>query len=194
MSEITELEYATCKLEMLLAAIIEASICLKYYHPVVPFEEVAYDWNIPVETLKDYLSGTYPFTLKELSRSVLQGLVITTGLLILMYYLIQSGSSEIHTRTMVFTTLVIANILLTLTGRSNQETILKTIRYKNNLVPIIIGITLLLLTIALFFPPAMKIFEFESISIANFLTCTLVAVLSVVWIEFYKAIAYRFGN
>lgn len=66
MSQITELEYATCKLEMLLAARIECNICLKYYHPVVPFEEVAVDWGITVDTLESYLSGTHPFSLKEI--------------------------------------------------------------------------------------------------------------------------------
>jgi Ca2+-transporting ATPase len=126
------------------------------------------------------------FTWRELSGSVLQGLGITTGLMVMLYFLTLNGSSEIHARTMVFTALVISNILLTLTGRSATENIFKTIRYKNNLIPIAISITIILLIFTLTLPPVMQLFEFESISFYDLLLCALVAFLSVMWVELRK--------
>lgn len=64
MKEITELEYATCKLEMLLAANIERYASLKYLSYVHFAEELEVDVN----TVYEYLSGTHPFTLKELCK------------------------------------------------------------------------------------------------------------------------------
>lgn len=126
------------------------------------------------------------FTWKELSGSVVQGLVIAAALLGLMFYLTATGSDETHTRTMVFTAMVISNIMLTLTGRSDTQTIFTTIRYKNILMPVIIIITVMILAVALLFQPVMNIFEFESISASDVLICTLVALVGVVWIEGYK--------
>ncbi len=126
------------------------------------------------------------FTWSELSRSVLQGAMLTGGLMILFYLLVEDGYSEILTRTMIFTTLVFANILLTLAGRSISDPIYKTITYRNNLIPIVIGITILLLSLSLLWKPAMQIFEFESLSIIQILICAGMAAVSVLWIDLYK--------
>lgn len=66
MSQITELEYATCRLEMLLAANIErrAAICYdlgRYAHA-----EFARDLGVTEDVVESYLSGTHPFPLKEI--------------------------------------------------------------------------------------------------------------------------------
>ena len=64
MREITELEYATSKVEMLLAAKIENFGYCKYLI-AADFQK---DLGIDNDTLDSYLSGTYPFTLKELCK------------------------------------------------------------------------------------------------------------------------------
>src|SRR5690606_16848807 len=53
-------------------------------------------------------------TWRELSISILQGLAITAGVLAVYQYAVSSGLNEDTTRTMVFTTLIAANIFLTL--------------------------------------------------------------------------------
>jgi Ca2+-transporting ATPase len=131
------------------------------------------------------------FTWRELSRSVIQGAVITVGLLGLMYFLIENGASEIHTRTIVFSSLVLSNILLTLTGRSVHEGIFKTIRYRNRMVPVIIALTLILLTFSISLPPVLHIFEFETINLTDMAICFSVAAGSVLWIEVYKITGSR---
>ncbi len=126
------------------------------------------------------------FTWKELSASVIQGLTIAAVLLGFFYYLMSQDNSETYTRTMVFTALVLSNVMLTLTGRSTTKTVFTTIRYKNNLVPSIIAITLAILAAALYFQPAMNIFEFVSLTAADILLCALVALGGVIWMEGYK--------
>ncbi|MFM7078783.1 MAG: cation-translocating P-type ATPase [Bacteroidota bacterium] len=85
------------------------------------------------------------FTWKELGGSILKGLAITSVLLLLLFLMMTNGYPENETRTVVFIALVISNILLTFTGRSDTESILKTIRYKNHLIPIMAAATLALL-------------------------------------------------
>ena len=126
------------------------------------------------------------FTWKELSMSTLQGLVITCGLLFVLYFAIQSAMDENSARAMVFTTLVFSNVLLTLTGRSIKHTVLTTIRYKNNLIPLVILATLLMLALSLYYAPAQFIFGFTPVSIKHLFICFTTAVISVLWIELYK--------
>ncbi len=72
------------------------------------------------------------FTWSELSLSISQGIIIALGLLGMHYYAVHSNLDEAITRTLIFTTLIFSNVLLTLTGRSRNHTALKTIGYKNH--------------------------------------------------------------
>jgi len=131
-------------------------------------------------------NSTNLFTWRELSMSTLQGLVITSALLLILYFAIQSSFNEESARTMVFTTLIFSNILLTLTGRSQSHSLFSAMRHKNRLVPLIIFITLSILAISLYYPPARSIFGFNYLSNKNLLICFATAAVSVLWIELYK--------
>jgi Ca2+-transporting ATPase len=126
------------------------------------------------------------FTWKELSTSVLQGLGITLGLMLLFYYSIKSSMTETDSRTIVFTTIIFSNILLTLTGRSKSQSLFASFKNKNYLVPVIIIITLSILALSLYYPPAQSIFAFNQLSIKNMVICFSTAAISVLWIELYK--------
>ena len=82
------------------------------------------------------------FNWKELSISIIQGLVITIGTLFVYRYSVIKGYDEALTRTMTFTVLIAANIFLTLINRSFYYSILTTLKYKNNMVLFIIFITI----------------------------------------------------
>ena len=58
------------------------------------------------------------FSYRELALSIVQGLVITLAVLAIYQYGIYRGYDEMATRTLVFTTLITANVLLTLVNRS----------------------------------------------------------------------------
>ena len=131
------------------------------------------------------------FNLKELTLSIVQGLVITAGLLYILNYAIESSLNENISRTLVFTTIVCSNIFLTLTGRSKVYTIFTTIKYKNKLLYVVILVTFLILFSSLTFSPLMNVFQFEPITVIQFMYCLTVAFISVIWVEVYK---FFFGN
>ncbi len=123
---------------------------------------------------------------KELTTSIVQGLAITTGALIAYQYAAQQGFSESTTRTMVFTVLMAANIFLTLVNRSFYYSILTTLKYKNNLVPLIIGITMTITIVLLFVGPFTRFFTFEMLNLSQLSISIGAGFLSVIWYELVK--------
>jgi P-type Ca2+ transporter type 2C len=127
------------------------------------------------------------FSWHELSTSIIQGLVITAGVLLVYQYGVQQQVGEAVTRTMVFVTLISANIFLTLVNRSFYFSILTTARYKNNLVLLIISITVLLMTSLLVVPSFTRFFRFESLSTYQLVVSAITGFISVIWYEGVKA-------
>ncbi len=126
------------------------------------------------------------FNLKEITISIIQGLVITLGLLFVYQYCVSENCTENVTRTVVFLTLIASNIFLTLANRSFYYSIFTTIRYKNNLVLIIIGTTILFTTLLLFIPVFSHFFMFDTVSPLQIGMSILMGFVSVFWIELYK--------
>lgn len=123
---------------------------------------------------------------KELSISILQGLMITAGILFVYQFTVQQGGDEPTTRAMVFTTLIFANILLSLTNRSFKYSILETLKYKNKLFPIVIRATLILLFAILYIPSLAVFFRLVGLSFQELGIALLIAIVSVLWFEGYK--------
>jgi Ca2+-transporting ATPase len=126
------------------------------------------------------------FSWRELTTSIIQGLIITIGTLLTYQYAVHQGYNEPVTRAMVFVSLVTANIFLTLVNRSFFYSIIATMRYKNNLVPLVIGITILLTGLLLYVKPLTKFFEFEHLRLAQLFISMGVGFVSVVWFELVK--------
>ncbi|WP_298121640.1 cation-translocating P-type ATPase [Flavobacterium sp.] len=126
------------------------------------------------------------FNLKEITISIIQGLIITLGLLFMYQYCVQNDFTESYTRTSIFLTLIASNIFLTLENRSFYYSIFTTIYYKNNLVLMIVGVTLILTSLLLFVPIFSKFFLFEMVDYKQIGFSILIAFVSVIWIEFYK--------
>ncbi len=123
---------------------------------------------------------------KELSISIVQGLLITLGVLVAYQLTVQNGGDEGTTRAMVFTTLVFANILLSLVNRSFVYSIFESFKYKNNLFPIIIGATLVLLFAILYIPLFADFFQVTGLNFQELSFAFLIAAISVLWFEGYK--------
>lgn len=128
------------------------------------------------------------FNLKEITISIIQGLAITLGLLFVYQYCIRENCTENATRTIVFLTLIASNIFLTLANRSFYYSIFTTIKYKNNLVLLIIGVTLFITVLLLFVPQFSQFFMFDTVSIQHIGLSILVGGISVFWIEIYKGL------
>ncbi|RZA02055.1 MAG: cation-translocating P-type ATPase [Sphingobacteriaceae bacterium] len=126
------------------------------------------------------------FNWKELTTSIIQGLVITLGVLFIYQYAISAGQNEKVTRTMVFIVLIVANIGLTLVNRSFLFSVITTLKYRNNLVLIIIGITTTLALLLLYVKPLTNFFEFEILTSHQLLISIGTGLVSVMWYEIVK--------
>ena len=146
--------------------------------------------NEPMESnlmlLKPRPFTTTFFNFKEILMSIIQGLVITAGLLFVYQYCVRTGCTEAVTRTTIFLTIISANVFLTLANRSFYFSIFTTIRYRNNLVPMIIGITLAITALLLYVPAFSRFFLFDVVSGTQLGMSVLVGLVSVLWIEVYK--------
>jgi Ca2+-transporting ATPase len=146
--------------------------------------------NEPMET-NTMSQNPRPFTntffnWHELATSVFQGLVISGGTLVAYHFAVHQGCNEAVTRTMVFTTLISANIFLTLVNRSFYYSIFATLRYKNNLVPMIIGITIAITAMLLYLKPLATFFRFDGLSLYLLSVSVGLGFVSVIWFEFVK--------
>jgi P-type Ca2+ transporter type 2C len=133
------------------------------------------------------LSTTF-FNWKELSTSILQGLVITAGTLFVYQYSVSNGYSETLTRTMTFTVLIAANVFLTLINRSFYYSVLTTMKYKNNMVLFIVLITIAMVGLILYVKPLTDFFEFERLSGVQLFICVMIGFVVVIWYELVKLI------
>ncbi|MDQ7918016.1 cation-translocating P-type ATPase [Mesonia sp. MT50] len=129
--------------------------------------------------------------IKELAISIVQGLVITAGVLFAYQWAVQNGGNEETTRAMVFTTLIFANVWLSLVNRSFVYSIFESFKNKNNLFPLVIGATLVLLFSILYIPPFAKFFQVAELNIKELGIAMLIAAISVLWFEVYKWIKRR---
>ncbi|MBC8111348.1 MAG: cation-translocating P-type ATPase, partial [Verrucomicrobia bacterium] len=126
------------------------------------------------------------FNGKELTTSIIQGLIITGGTLFAYQYAVQQGLSESLTRTMVFTVLIAANILLTLVNRSFYYSVFTTLYYKNNLVLLVISLTLAITGLLIYVKPLAQFFKFEPLNLSQLGICVGIGFLSVIWFEIVK--------
>lgn len=126
------------------------------------------------------------FNLKELTTSIVQGLIISMGTLMMYQYAVRTGHDEASTRTMVFVVLISANIFLTLVNRSFYYSVIITATYKNNLIPLIIFITITLTALLLFVDPLTEFFEFRNLSGFELLISIALGFFTVIWFEVVK--------
>ncbi|MCO5253874.1 MAG: cation-translocating P-type ATPase [Bacteroidetes bacterium] len=123
---------------------------------------------------------------RELSISIIQGLMITVGVLFAYQLAVQNGASEETTRAIVFTTLIFANVFLSLTNRSFTYSLFESFKNKNTLFPLIIGSTLILLFAIVYIPVFSNFFHVSSLNLKDLGIAILIAMVSVLWFEVYK--------
>lgn len=127
------------------------------------------------------------FNPSELRITILQGLVITMGCLLAGYFAFNEGKNNESVRAYIFSTLIFSNIFLTLVNRSFRKHIWLTIQRKNNLIPIIIAISVSLLLMIHHIPFLNRIFMIQPLSLAELSVPLLLGAVSTLWIEFFKS-------
>jgi Ca2+-transporting ATPase len=132
-----------------------------------------------------FLKGT------ELMVSIVQGLAITAATLTIYQFGLQQQLSESLIRTLVFVTLISANVWLSLVNRSFYYSFIETLRYKNRLMPVVIAATIAMVAALLTIPPLINFFEFERPNWSQTGIAVVAGFVSVVWFEIVK-LARRF--
>ncbi|MEO6760135.1 MAG: cation-translocating P-type ATPase, partial [Saprospiraceae bacterium] len=133
-------------------------------------------------------AGVTLFSWKELGFSLLQGAVITAAVLFMYQVGIGQGKTETGVRSMVFATLVSANLFLTLANRSFRYALHRTLFYKNPVLPLILGISAALLLAILYIPFLTDLFQMQPLSAVDLGGCGLAGLVSVGWFEVWKAL------
>ncbi len=122
----------------------------------------------------------------ELRISLWQGLVITLGTLASYQIGVQHGFSEELVRSLVFATLIMANISLTFVDRSFTQSFLTAARNRNVVLRTVVLITLLALAITLYVPPVAALFDLAPLTLGQLVLAAAIGSASVAWFEVYK--------
>jgi Ca2+-transporting ATPase len=130
--------------------------------------------------------GSTFLSLKEMGISIIQGIVITIGILFVYQLTVQNGGDENLTRTMVFTTLVFSNIILSLVNRSFYYSVFTSLKNKNNMMVFANSATLLMLLLIIYVTPISQFFDVLPLNLNQIGICILVSSVSVGWIEIWK--------
>lgn len=131
------------------------------------------------------------FKWRELTTSIVQGLIICVGTLTTYQYSVIGGVSEELTRGLVFTTLISANIFLTLVNRSVTKPFWVSIRYRNPLIRVILFVTVSLTATILYVPLISEFFQVTAPTVGQLSICVFIGFLSVTWIDLLKIIKAR---
>lgn len=131
---------------------------------------------------------------RELTVSIIQGLIITAGILWIYQYSVHLGNDEAKTRALVFSTLIFANILLSLVNRSFYYSIFESFKNRNFLLMGISVLVLVLLFIILYAKPVSEFFSVTPLAAKELGITLLVATISVLWFEVYKFVKRDLGR
>ena len=141
--------------------------------------------NVPINNLKYPIDSKTNNLLnsKQLFVTVLQGLMITLGCLIIGFYGSYNELGEVKIRSLIFSTLIFSNIFLTLVNRSFSQSILQTIKQRNRLIPIIISISLALLLLILNVSYFGNLFSVGPLDLNEYFYSIIFALIFTLWIE-----------
>lgn len=122
---------------------------------------------------------------KMWAESLLMGSSILAALLFIFYFSLQRGNAESDARTLVFTTLIVANITLILMSRNAGTRFLQKIKTRpNQAIKFIIPISVLMLAAVLFNEKLRILFNFSLLHVFDLIFCLFAGVISVIWIDF----------
>lgn len=133
------------------------------------------------------LSATF-LNWHELTLSIVQGLMITAGVLFAYQWSVYTGGNETKTRAMVFSTMIFANILLSFSNRSFYFSLIESFRMRNNLLVGITVLTIAALFLILYVESFSQFFRLTALSLTELVITLTVAIASVLWFEIYKLV------
>ncbi len=127
------------------------------------------------------------FDKRTVSIALLQGLTVLVMVAGVFIWSLHGGKSELHSRGVAFTTLMIANLSLIWTNRSWTGTPWHTFRSRNVTLWLVTGGGLALLGLVLYVPFLSDLFRITSLGLCDVAICTVVGFASILWFEVWKA-------
>jgi Ca2+-transporting ATPase len=118
--------------------------------------------------------------------AVLQGLSALAACLAVLWFA-RVGHTPDATRALTFATLVVAFVAIIVVNRSWTLSLAQTLRIRNGALGWVLAGTVALLGIALFVPPARRLFHFAEVHPPDVALCTAGGLASVMWFEVLKA-------
>ncbi len=135
----------------------------------------------PPRNLKEPL-----FNRQALTISLLQGLSVLAIVFIIFLAGLYFGKSEMEARTLAFTTIVFANLLLIITNLSWKHNLITILKTKNTALWCVITGALIALFLTLYLPFLQSLFHFSVLHPNDLFYCMLGAAVSLLWFEVVK--------
>ena len=126
-----------------------------------------------------------------LAMSLLQGTCVLLIILGVFAVALYRGHGELEARALTFTTLIIANLGLILTDRSQSRTILDTLRSHNPALWWVLGGAAVFLGAVLYVPFPRGLFRLSTLHFVDLAICLSAGVVSIAWFEVLKMVKNR---
>jgi len=128
---------------------------------------------------------------RSLGLSLLQGLSVLAVIFIVFLFSLYQGKGESEARTMAFSTLVFANLMLISTNLSWTKSIANLMQTKNRAFWFINISTVIGLMLVLYLPFLNNLFHFSILHLNDLLICLLGGIVSLLWFEGLKFLNNR---
>lgn len=132
--------------------------------------------------------GERLFDNRTLAISALRGLIILAVVSIVYYLTLGWNIGEDHSRTITFVTLVLANLILVLSSRSNTRTIFETLESKNDSLWIVCGLATLVLALTIYVPTLQQLFNLTTLQPLDIAVCIIAAIIGNIFFELLKIV------
>ncbi|MCX6791916.1 MAG: cation-translocating P-type ATPase C-terminal domain-containing protein, partial [Candidatus Gottesmanbacteria bacterium] len=117
---------------------------------------------------------------------VLQGLGILLATFALSVVATKSGRSDLEVRSVAFTSLVLANLLLIIVNLSWRKNIFRILSSANRALGIVIASAITCLAAILYIPFLSDLFHLAPLRISDFFLIAPVMFVSILWFEGFK--------
>jgi Ca2+-transporting ATPase len=142
--------------------------------------------NRPPRSPREALFGR-----RLLVTSLLQGIGVLVILLAVYGIALERGQGETDARTLAFTTLIVANLVLILTNRSWSSTIVATLKSPNAALWWVVGGAVAFLALVLNVEVLRQLFRFGALHPVDWGICVAAGAISVGWFEAFKKFSGR---
>jgi P-type Ca2+ transporter type 2C len=123
------------------------------------------------------------FGKKSLALSLLQGVSMLAGVIVIFVYALNIGKGEADARTLTFATLVIANLTLIVANLSWSQSLIKTLNSENKALKIVLVGAIFGLLLVLYVPVLRDLFHFSMLHGDDLFAAFSVGTISVLWLK-----------